>query len=286
MEHDADSLTIRGTTIPLNTLVHPRIRDPLYRKTLRQAFEHAAPFPHLRLEQLFHPRLLELVREEFDLYPTQRWRQFSSEQERTFRSRPEAGMGPASRMYFSLVNSQEFVEFLGEITGLSHLIVDRTLFGGGLHESRSGGRFGIHRDFDRHAETGLHNEMVFLTYLNADWDPAWGGALELWDVANERSAASVQPEFGVSLLMRNRHDSFHGHPEPMRLPDGVRRRSLASYYYSNPRRLEHRAAARTTTFLQRSTSHTVRSSALRIARQWTPPALWDLARRLRHGRAG
>jgi len=283
MTHWADSLTIRGKTMPLDALVDPCIDDPQYRQRLKQQFKQARPFPHLRLQDLFHPQLLELVREEFDLFPSRGWRNFSSDQEQTFRSRPDAGLGPASRIYFNLVNSHAFVEFLGDISGMPHLIVDRTLFGGGLHESRSGGKFGIHRDFDRHAETGLRNEMVFLTYLNPGWNPDWGGALELWDAATQRAEANVLPELGVSLLMPNRHDSYHGHPEPMQLPDGVRRRSLASYYYSNAHRHEHRAAARTTAFLHQSRGHAMRSSALRIARQWTPPALWDLMRRARNG---
>jgi hypothetical protein len=28
--------------------------------------------------------------------------------------------------------------------------------------------------------------------------------------------------------------SFHGHPEPMKLPKGVVRKSLALYYYTKP----------------------------------------------------
>lgn len=274
-------ITIRGRTLDLDALHDPRIGNPAFRQTLRQQFESASPFPHLVLDGVFDAGLLALVREEFDLHTARDWRSFNGAQEDTFRSPLGAQLGPASKLYFNLVNSHEFVEFLESITGVEHLIVDRTLFGGGLHESRNGGKFGIHRDFDRHAETGLRNEMVFLTYLNPGWDMEWGGALELWDAREHRPVVSVPPEFGTSLLMRNRHDSYHGHPDPMELPKGVQRRSLASYYYTNSHRQEHRALAQTTRFLRQSQGHALRHWALRAARQWAPPVMWDVLRGLR-----
>ncbi|SEL09974.1 2OG-Fe(II) oxygenase superfamily protein [Pseudoxanthomonas sp. GM95] len=281
MVSGAGCIVIRGRQLELDGLVDCKIRDPAYRKRLQQDFEHAFPFPHLRLDTLFDPVLLQLVREEFDLYPARGWRSFSNAQEQTYRSLPGHRFGPASRLYFDVVNSSEFVEFLSEISGIKHLIVDCTLFGGGLHESRNGGKFGMHRDFDLHAETGLANEMVFLTYLNPDWDPAWGGALELWDTKAERSVVHIQPELGTCLLMKNQADSYHGHPEPMRLPEGIKRRSLASYYYTNPCEQEYRAKARTTVFLSKSRSALMRDGSLRLARRWSPPVVWDFARRVR-----
>ena len=62
-----------------------------------------------------------------------------------------------------------------------YLLPDPKLFGGGLHESRTGATFAVHRDFNRHRHLGLKNEMVFITYLNKGWDPDWGSGLELWD---------------------------------------------------------------------------------------------------------
>lgn len=281
MSSIANRITIRGHSLEMDALHDPRISHCAYRQELRQKFESASPFPHLVLDDLFDATLLALVREEFDLHAARDWQSFNSAQEDTFRSQLGAQLGPASKIYFNLVNSNEFVDFLESVTGVEHLIVDRTLFGGGLHESRNGGKFGIHRDFDRHAETGLRNEMVFLTYLNPGWNPQWGGALELWDAQKQEVVVQVRPEFGTSLLMSNRHDSYHGHPDPMQLPEGVQRRSLASYYYTNSHRQEHRAVARTTAFLQQSQGHVLRHSVLRAARQWSPPVLWDFLRRLR-----
>ncbi len=95
------------------------------------------------------------------------------------------------------------MQTLSLLTEVDELLVDTHLYGGGLHEIKPGGRFGIHRDFDRHIRSGLHNEMVMITYLNKSWQPEWNGALELWDPTATRCVTSVEPEFGRTILMRH-----------------------------------------------------------------------------------
>lgn len=274
-----DQVCIRGRTLSLATLVDTRIHDPAWVRALGRAYRAAQPYAHLRIDNLFDPVLLTLVAEEFDLLGDQRWRTYNGKQERTLRSLPDAQLGPASELYFSLVNSRHFVKFLSAVTDVDTLIVDQGLFGGGLHESRNGGKFGIHRDFDRHPATGLLNEMVMLTYLNRDWDPAWNGELELWDGEASHCVTRVAPDFGVTLLMRNGPCNFHGHPMPLAMPDDRTRKSLGTYYYSNPDRETRLRQATTTTFASGGTptGHAVRA----MAKRWTPPALWDIARVMR-----
>lgn len=275
-----DFISIRGKPLPLHGLVDPRIYDPAYADSLREQLEHAAPFPHLTLHSLFNPLLLECVLEEFDRFPDDAWRSYRNPHEQTFRSTPQTPLGPASHLYFSLVHSGEFMRFLCRLSGFDNLIADVGLFGGGLHESRAGGRFGIHRDFDRHPQTGLCNRMVLLTYLNREWNSDWGGALELWDVRRQECVTRIAPTFGVSLLMMHGRDSYHGHPAPLHMPEHIRRRSLANYYYS-PGAGDIGSETTTTNFLQPSLGYSVAWGTIRHARQWTPPAVWELARKLR-----
>jgi hypothetical protein len=275
-----DFISIRGTRLPLRTLVDPRIGDRDYVDGLRRALEQAAPFPHLSLQGLFDPQLLACVRDEFDHFSTDGWRGFRNRYEQTFRSSPHAALGPASRLYFSLVHSEEFVRFLSRLTGIDDLITDAGLFGGGLHESRNGGRFGIHRDFDRHPQTGLRNRMVLLTYLNPSWQSEWGGELELWDPQRQACVTRITPLLGTSLLMLHGRDSFHGHPGPLQMPADTLRRSLACYYYSaDP--VADAGQTTTTSFLQPALAYSFAWATVRQARRWTPPALWEVARRVR-----
>ena len=271
-----DYVVIRGRQLDLARRVNPRLFDPAYIAQLREEVANAKPFPHLVVSDWFDPVLLELVREEFDLYGTKNWRFLVDDQQRVHRSTSFCGFGPASEIYFNTVNSGWFVDLLSQISGVEDLLPDPQLYGGGLHETRPGGKFGIHRDFDRHIRHGLDNRMVFMTYLNKDWDPAWGASLELWGGEPQHCIRSIPPELGTSVLLLHGPTSFHGHPLPMTAPAGQTRRSVATYYYHNRDAVPLRVGRVTTVFL---TAH--RSRRLRyLVRQLLPPVLVDAIKRI------
>ena len=271
-----DYVVIRGRRLDLARRVDPRLFDPDYIATLRKELANAKPFPHLVAHDWFDPLLLELVREEFDLYGASNWRLYFDDQQNVHRSTTYQGFGPASEIYFSIVNSGWFVDMLSRITGIEDLLVDPQLYGGGLHETRAGGKFGIHRDFDRHVRHGLDNRMVFMTYLNKDWDPAWGASLELWGGEPPHCMRSIPPELGTSVLLLHGPTSFHGHPTPMTTPEGRTRRSVATYYYRNRDAVPLRVGRVTTVFLAAHRSRRLRYLAGRLL----PPVLTDAIKRL------
>ena len=271
-----DQVVIRGRRLPLGELVDSKLFDPAHVDTLRQQVATATPYRHLVADGWFNPELLELAHEEFSVLHDNQWTEWASHYQKIYRSPPKQALGPATTLYFSLVNSGWFVELLSYVMDVPQLMADAQLFGGGLHESRTGGRFSIHRDFDRHPQTGLQNEMSMMTYLNKGWDPAWGGALELWDGEKKQALRHIQPEFNRIAVVSHGPVSFHGHPEPMKLPDGVTRRSLSSYYYSN------RSAPglqveppQSTQFLIWKKSERLREAARNVA----PPILWNALKR-------
>lgn len=274
--HDPDFVVIRGRRLGLRELFDPGAFTAARQAEWREAMASAKPFAHLVLDRLFNPDLLRLVHEEFDLYGQRQWRVVHSPQETTHRSLPEVALGPASELYFGLVNSRWFLQLLSTVSGVDDLITDPGLYGGGLHETRKGGHFGIHRDFDRHPCSGLDNEMVFITYLNEDWNAQWGGALELWDGQAKRCVSAVEPVFGRSVLLRHGAASFHGHPAPLNVPEGRSRRSVASYYYSYSLARRAREHRNTSVFLFSERHARLKQAAKRA----TPPAVWDALRRL------
>jgi hypothetical protein len=271
-----DFISIRGVRLPMADLVDRTLFAPARQQQLREELHGAAPFPHLVLDHLFHPALLELVAEEFDALPGSGWADIRSRYESTRRSVLGAALGPASQLYFDIVNSGWFTEWLSSITGVPYLLPDPKLFGGGLHESRNGATFAVHRDFDRHRHLGLMNAMVFITYLNKGWQPEWGAALELWDHKADRCATRIQPEFGRTLLMPHSLHSYHGHTQPMQAPAGRSRRSVAAYYYTSPLAGRQHGDASASVFM--NTHRLDRAKAL--ARSLTPPLLWAFARRI------
>lgn len=235
---ECDHVVIRGARINLDEIIDPDFFSPQKLASLRESFRNARAFPHLILDDLFNPNLLELINEEFESSSQDELRLVKGEHEECFRSFPQPRLGSATQLYFSLINSGRFLEALSQITGVLNLIPDPHFHGGGLHETRTGGRFELHVDFNLHHKTMLDNEMVLITYLNRDWRPEFGGALELWDMDKRECFAQVVPELGRTVLFRHGLKSVHGHPQALAAPHGRSRRSIAAYYYTN-RRAKH-----------------------------------------------
>ncbi|RYF35369.1 MAG: 2OG-Fe(II) oxygenase [Comamonadaceae bacterium] len=273
---NSNAVTIRGVRLPLAELVNQKLFEPESRQKLREALTAAKPFPHLVVEGIFHPDLLRLITEEFEDHSQTAWLDVKSRYESFRRSVMGTRLGPASQIYFDIVNSGWFLEWVASITGVPYLLSDPQLYGGGLHESRTGASFAIHRDFNRHSTTGLKNEMVFITYLNKGWQPEWGSALELWDKRQKACVTRVQPEFGRSIFMLHGPASFHGHTDPLNAPDGRPRRSVAAYFYSSPEAGKPSRDKLNTIFMNR---HPI-DRMLAVARVCTPPIIWSAVKKV------
>ncbi len=133
---------------------------------------------------------------------------------------------------FAFFNSPAMLEFLEGLTNIKGLIPDPYFTGGGLHEISTGGKLGIHADFQVIEALQLKRRINVLIYLNKDWQPAYGGNLELWDTAMQHKVKSVAPLFNRCVIFNTDADSFHGHPDPLTTPDNVTRKSIALYYYT------------------------------------------------------
>ena len=59
-------------------------------------------------------------------------------------------VGSYTREIFNALNSTEFMKFLEDITGIKGLIADPNYLGGRIHRIKTGGRLGIHCDFNIH----------------------------------------------------------------------------------------------------------------------------------------
>ncbi|CAB4324031.1 unannotated protein [freshwater metagenome] len=197
------------------------------------AYASAAPFPHAVFDDLLPADLLNAVLTEFPDAPSMST-QFNSAHEFKSAENDWNSFGPASRVLVGELNSGAFLQSLTALTGIEALIVDAGLVGGGMHQIVAGGKLDVHADFTHH-RNGLDRRLNVLVYLNEDWDPQWAGQLQLWERDRSGCAKQIDPIFGRVVVFSTLADSFHGHPEPLRTPEGVTRRSMAFYYYSNGR---------------------------------------------------
>ena len=101
------------------------------------------------------------------------------------------------------------------------------------HEPAAGrlGEHGSRRRRDHGRREGARLRVNLFLYLNADWDDAWGGHLELWDRELTRCEQRIAPLRNRLVIFASTDFSFHGHPTPLTCPPDRTRRSLAVYYY-------------------------------------------------------
>jgi hypothetical protein len=208
------------------------------------------------------------------------WIKYDNANELKFGTRPNVRLGPGSQTYFDTIHRARFTQFLTAVSGIRGLLPDPMLRGGGLHEIPVGGKFGVHTDFTRHADTRLDNRLVFITYLNKGWQDAWGGALELWSPS--ACIRRVEPVFGRSILFSHSATSLHGHPDPVDTPDGRTRRSVAAYFYTNGRPDPTPAERIGTRFLNPVTIQpSTRDKLIRQLKYVMPPVIVDGLKRVR-----
>ena len=274
-------IIISGVSIGLDEIVDEAFFASKRITALHEAFVNAKPFPHLAIDGLFSPKLLELMLADFDRLNWSDWRRYDSQYEVKRGSSWKIWLGHASQLYFNTIYSGRFVDFLERVTGVAGLVTDPELFGGGLHDIPTGGKFAMHIDFNQHAVTRLDNRLVFITYLNKDWQSSYGGGLELVDVeGNEEGAVEIVPEFGRTALFYQSSRSLHGHPKPVNAPNGRHRRSAAAYYYSNGRPDGDSPEFHTTQFAKVPDLPN-REKLANMAKYLMPPVLVDGVRKIR-----
>jgi hypothetical protein len=277
----------------LATLFDPDVIDDQDRvKALRRRYAAAKPFPHLVIDGLFDEALLQCVADEFD-HADGHYRKVSNAHEKYFRSLPYPDLGTAQTLFFDAVHSAKFVRFLEQVTGVRGICIDSSLMYGGLHATPDKGQFGVHSDFEYHKVTGLKNRFGLITYLNRDWKPEYNGVLQLWDRAQASPVVEVEPIFGRTVIMEHGPRNFHGVTGPLRMPPGLSRTSVATYYYTNDAMESADFRRHNSVFLDRIkdrgddispwrqafSSLSWKGRTVLVARQVMPPVLWPLVRR-------
>lgn len=253
-----------------------------YGKSLAETYQKASPFPHIVIDDFLDADLLRQVLAGFPSSENKSY--FDREQERLkFQYNPAEVDSAVTRNLFAELNSQAFLSFLEELTGISGLVSDPHFEGGGLHETKRGGHLGVHADFNIHGRLKLERKINLLIYLNEDWDDEFGGNLELWDRQMSGCAVRVKPVFGRAVIFNTALDSFHGHPDPLNCPPERSRRSIATYYYTAAEDGLASIPKRTTNFRARPGTDDRSDWQIRryhFVNDWVPPKLQRWAHRL------
>ena len=251
-------------------------------RSLSDRYRNASPFPHVVIDDFLDADVLRNVIAEFP--STDQKRFFDRDQERLkFQFNPQEVSSGLVRNLFAELNSEAFLGFLEEMTGIEGLISDPYFDGGGLHETKRGGHLGIHADFNVHGRLKCERKLNLLVYLNEDWKDEYGGQLELWDKQMRECVVRVEPLFGRAVIFNTALDSFHGHPDPLACPSERSRRSIATYYYAALEDGYSTVPQRDTNFRPRPGSEDKPDWQMRrrhFVNDWVPPKMQRIAHKL------
>lgn len=213
-----------------------------------ERYAAAQPFPHIVIETfLTRASLANAIAEFPSPEAIQEWRRADAvdangriAQARKLGYSQERHFGPTLRALVHELNSGPFLRYLEQLTGIDHLIPDPHMVGGGLHQYLPGAVLRVHADFNRLPGVNLDRRLNLLLYLNAGWQPQWGGDLELWDASMQRCASRIAPLANRCVIFSTTSTSYHGMPEPLASPSRRHPALTRAYYYSNGRPAEER----------------------------------------------
>ena len=196
-------------------------------------YQQSLPVPHIYLSDFLLADAAAALEAEFPRPDSDAWTHYQHQNENKHGMTRRELFPPQLGAAADALNSQEFLKWLSQLTGIPGLQADPTLEGGGLHQSGRGGYLNVHTDFSHHHyHKNWKRRINLILYLNSGWQDEWGGAIELWDAKMRHCVAKYPPRLNCAFLFNTNDISYHGFPSPLTCPDGQSRKSLAFYYYT------------------------------------------------------
>jgi hypothetical protein len=203
-------------------------------------FATAAPFPHVTIDDFLPPSVALRIAKAFPGVNDIDWKlegpgdsKHSGDRRiEKIATSDEEKFPDFIRFMMMQLQSGIFMTFLERLTGFEHLQPDPHHYGCGLHSTGRGGRLMVHLDASRHPNKDLNQLINCIYYCTPDWDPAYGGGLELWNADASQRVVTVEPRFNRLAVFNVSGKSWHGHPHPVECPPEIRRNSMALYYYT------------------------------------------------------
>ncbi len=232
---------------------------------LADEFRDADPFRHIVIDDFLTPDYCAELLRQFPPFERGNARNEAGELGSKSTVEKIRDLGPAYAALDDLIQTREFLDLIGTITGIPDLRYDPWYFGGGTHENREGQDLDPHVDFNRHPVERWHRRLNLIVYLNREWSDAWGGSLELH--SDPRSADDlvelITPLFNRAVIFETTETSWHGFSR-IALPDdkkSISRKSIALYFYTSERPREELADTHSTIYVDRPLPERFRAGA-------------------------
>jgi len=201
----------------------------------RESYRDARPYPHAMVDGFLGEPIARALADAFPRPEHPGWmrRDYHEQAARLGQLQRTGfeGVDPAIRHLLAELSGMAFLDFLATLTGIEGLIPDAHFRGAGPSLTLPGGHLALHADFNRDRTRHLERRVTVLYYLAEDWQPEWGGALELWNAEKTACGASYLPVLDRLVVMAHGDTYWHGQPKPLTCPAGRFRAALSAYFY-------------------------------------------------------
>jgi len=249
----------------------------------RTRFQTARPFKHVCIDDFLTPEAAEQALADFPAFDRGKAiNEFGEVGGKAVNTNLRAISPFYARLYDELF-SEAFLSQMSSLTGIPDLIADPTMYGGGTHENLHGQELDPHVDFNYVSGGQAHRRINLLIYLNKDWDPDWGGALEVHSNPREPDSNAITAydlKFNRAIMFETNEYSWHGFPR-INLPPAERgrnsRKCLSIYLYTRDRPASEIAGTHGTFYVQRPISPRIQAGHV-----LTEEDVTELRRGMRH----
>lgn len=199
-----------------------------------EKYLYNTPFRHIVIDNFFIPEVAEKLSAEFPDFDDPNLVSYNNPLENK-RVMNRWDMFPSTTYRaFSYFGRPDFIENL-KIMSKEHVLwYDFGLHGGGWHMHGRNGNNNVHLDYNLHPKLNLQRKINIIVYLTPNWNPSWGGGLELWTQGYTRRPFACEKKvdnlFNRAIIFDTTQNSWHGLPTPISCPEGVVRKSIAAYF--------------------------------------------------------
>ena len=203
-------------------------------------YQNQKPFPYIFFTDFLNKRTADQMVEDFHPINKNFYR-YDNPLEKKFAFDRVSELPDSIRNTLADLSSPPFLNFLEKLTGIDGLIPDPYYRGGGVHQSKRGGKLDIHIDFNNHPKLKLERRINVLVFLNKNWEEGYNGDFQIWDGYKDgetgkhvltKLARKIYPTFNTFVCFNTSGRSYHGFPDEIRCPENVTRKSIALYYYT------------------------------------------------------
>ena len=203
-----------------------------YKDVKKELFFSSKPFPNIELNNLWDNKLLEKCFKEIEDFKNwDREKNFFAAKKRLYSTKHKYFPDNVKKVFNELC-SQKFIDWLESFTNEKRLIADTNFTAGGISSVGNGGFLKIHADPNWNPRVKLFMRIIIIVYLNNDWKDEWGGHLEFWNEDMTACEKKIKPVINNMIIFSNNDRNYHGHPDPLKVPENTRRNNLIMYYYS------------------------------------------------------